>query len=68
MFQSQIYIRDLYISNVYFLAMEDVNTSETIRNLDRLPQKVFKYFETYIEFWIPTSFNISYIFNILFNN
>ena len=53
-FQSQIYIRDLYISNVLEKQSEDVNTSETIRNLDRLPQKFFKYFETYIEFWIPT--------------
>lgn len=52
-FQSQIYIRNLYISNVLDKQSENVNASETIRNLDRLPQKFFKYFETYIEFWIP---------------
>lgn len=62
-FQSQIYIRNLYISNVLDKQSENVNTSETIRNLDRLPQKFFQYFETYIEFWIPT-ISILFIYSL----
>lgn len=68
-FQSQIYIRNLYISNILEKQSENINTSETIRNLDRLPQKFFKYFETYIDFWIPvTSILVIYsIYSLIIN-